>query len=78
MEERFKKILAISLELNTEDVNNEISFDNVINWDSLKQMNIIVALEEEFGIGFEEAESILLNNYNSLFDAVQEKVAVTE
>lgn len=78
MEERFKKILAISLELNTEDVNNEISFDNVINWDSLKQMNIIVALEEEFGIGFEEAESILLNNYNSLFDAVKEKVAVTE
>ena len=78
MEERFKRILAISLELNTEDINSEISFDSVINWDSLKQMNIIVALEEEFGIGFEEAESILLNNYNSLFDAVQEKVAVTE
>ncbi len=74
MEERFNKILAIALDLKVEEVNSKMSSETVDNWDSLKQMNIIVAMEEEFEISFDEAESILLNTYSSLLVAVREKL----
>ena len=41
-------------------INNESSPDNIENWDSLKHMNLVIALEEEFDteIPDEEAEKI--------------------
>jgi len=44
-------------------INNESSPDNIENWDSLKHMNLIVALEEEFEIEFDDEEIVDSMNY---------------
>ena len=74
IEERIKQILAKILGTDPSKIDMHFSADIVKEWDSLQQMNIIVALEEEFGIRFGEAESILLKNYANLRSAVQEKL----
>jgi acyl carrier protein len=48
MEDRVKKIMAEILGVDQENINNETTPDTVKEWDSLKHMQLILALEEEF------------------------------
>lgn len=73
MENRLKKILASFLDLQNEMIDEIISAETIEGWDSLKQMNIIVAIEEEFDIQFDEEESILANSYVSLLKLIKDK-----
>ncbi len=73
MENKVKEILSSILEIEIKDVDENASIDTIDNWDSLKQMNIIVAIEEEVGIEFNEEETVLLNSYNLLIEAIKYK-----
>lgn len=73
MENKLKKLLSVILDVDEKRIDDNTSADNIKGWDSLKQMNIIVALEEEFDIRFDEDESILSNSYISLLDAIKKK-----
>ncbi|MBN2501628.1 MAG: acyl carrier protein [Anaerolineales bacterium] len=42
------------------DVNS--SPDNIEGWDSLKQLNLVLALEEEFGIFFDDQQIVEMLN----------------
>ena len=70
-EERLKNILAIALKKDLSEIHEDFTAQEVKEWDSLQQMNIIVALEKEFDIRFSEEESILLNSYKSLLEAIR-------
>lgn len=50
MEERVKKIMAEILGIEQESINSETTPDTVKEWDSLKHMQLILALEEEFSV----------------------------
>jgi|TARA_B100001964_G_C14187546_1_gene579399 acyl carrier protein len=54
MESRIKKVMSNVLNIDIALINNNTSPDNVENWDSLKHMNLIIALEEEFEFEFDE------------------------
>jgi len=46
---------------------------NVSNWDSLKHIEIIFALEEELGVEFSEAELAGLDSVAKILDALSKK-----
>ena len=50
MEDRIKKIMVIVFEIDVNEISNDSSADNISSWDSLKHMNLVIALEEEFDI----------------------------
>jgi acyl carrier protein len=60
VEERIKKIICDQLEVDEKDVVPEASFVDDLGADSLDQVELIMAMEEEFGISIsdEEAENI--------------------
>jgi acyl carrier protein len=60
IEERVKKIVVEQLGVKEEDVSNEASFIDDLGADSLDTVELVMALEEEFGcdIPDEEAEKI--------------------
>lgn len=60
VEEKVRKIICEQLEVNEEDVVPEASFVDDLGADSLDQVELIMAMEEEFGISIsdEEAEKI--------------------
>ncbi|UCH07530.1 MAG: acyl carrier protein [Deltaproteobacteria bacterium] len=59
--ERIKKIICEQLEVNEKDVVPEASFVDDLGADSLDQVELIMAMEEEFDISIsdEEAEKIV-------------------
>jgi acyl carrier protein len=60
-EEKIKKIICEQLEVKEEDVVPEASFVDDLGADSLDQVELIMALEEEFDISIsdDEAEKII-------------------
>ena len=60
VEEKIKKIICEQLEVDEKDVIPEASFVDDLGADSLDQVELIMAMEEEFGISIsdEEAEKI--------------------
>lgn len=57
--EIFKKVLLI----NDEKLNDELSVMSLDNWDSVAQMQLILALEDEFNIMIETEDMVELTSY---------------
>ena len=51
MKERIKEVLKRVFEL--DEVKDDISQKTCIKWDSLNHLNLVVELEDEFGVSFE-------------------------
>jgi acyl carrier protein len=73
MENRIKKVMSNVFNINVDSINNESSPDNIENWDSLKHMNLIVALEEEFRIEFDDEEVVDSMNYALILNILSSK-----
>lgn len=54
MNEQLRKIMAEVLELDPNAINEDTSVDNQPKWDSLRHMSLIFAVEEGFGVRFED------------------------
>ena len=53
---RIKEVLAVTIDTPIEEISDEASMDDLENWDSLAQMNLVIALEEEFQIEIPDDE----------------------
>lgn len=71
-EDRVVKVLASVLEIPSESVGPETSIDTVDSWDSIRQINLVLALEEEFGIQLSEEQVIDLLNYPIVLETVKD------
>jgi acyl carrier protein len=56
MKERVFQTVGRVLGMSPQDINEQSSPETVANWDSLKHMNLVLALEEEFGVTFTDDE----------------------
>jgi acyl carrier protein len=75
MEDRIKKVMSSVLSVPTTAINEKTSPDTIGTWDSLKHMNLVVALEEEFGIQFDDQEMGELLNYQLIRTIIRGKIA---
>ena len=60
---KIKQVMRAVFEIPVESVRDEASIDNIETWDSLRHLNLILALEEEFGISIPDEEVGNLVNY---------------
>lgn len=49
---RLQIVMAAVLDVDSLRINEETTADDLENWDSLGQMNLMLALEDEFGVAF--------------------------
>ena len=50
IEGRIKEVMSAVFEVDVDSVNEDSSQDSIENWESIKTLDLIVALEEEFGV----------------------------
>ena len=62
IEKRIKNVMSAVFEISIEEINDESSPDTIELWDSLKHLNLVVALEEEFNVQFTDDNLIELIN----------------
>jgi len=61
-DERIKEVMSTVFDMKPGDIDDNASPDSIENWDSLHYMNLVIALEEEFGVTFSEDDiSNMLN-----------------
>ena len=74
MVEVIKEILADVLELSKEQIDETITMENVDTWDSLRHMEIMLAIEGKFGIQFEPDELVDMTTYSDISKLVNDKI----
>ena len=67
IEERIKNVMASVFDVAIDKIRNDSSPDTIHSWDSLKHMNLIIGLEEEFDIELDD--SVIGNLLN--FDLIK-------
>lgn len=60
---RIKNTMSVVFEMPADEINQESSTDTITNWDSLRHLNLILGLEEEFGISIPDEEVGNLMNF---------------
>ena len=73
MESKIKNILSAVFDIPVEDINHDSSPDNIENWDSIKHMNLVFALEEEFNILFSDNEILEMLSLSNIIEIVAKK-----
>lgn len=60
---KLKEVLSAVFEVSIESITEESSSDTIENWDSLRHLNLIIALEEEFDVVIPDEEVGNLVNF---------------
>ena len=74
MKEKIKKIMAKSFKILPDEINNETTPMNVKSWDSLGHLNMVIALEEEFNIDFNDDDALKLITYPMILEIITKKI----
>ena len=74
MKDKVKKIISGVFNLQIDSINDDASPENILNWDSLNHMNLIVSLEEEFSIRFSDKEIGEMLNLELIIYTIKQKV----
>ena len=73
MKQRVFIILSQIMGLPVEEIREDSSPDTIEAWDSLRHMNLVLALEEAFGIQFTEEEIVEMLNVQLIVDILKDK-----
>jgi acyl carrier protein len=71
MDEKVREIMSVILEIDAGEINNQTSTETIDSWDSMNQMNLITALEDEFNIHFGDDEISELISYKLIIEALK-------
>jgi acyl carrier protein len=61
--ERLRNLMADIFGIDANTINEDTSIDTVDEWDSIKHLNLILAIESEFEITLDEQETVEILNY---------------
>ena len=73
VEDRIKNVMSAVFEIPVDQIKDNSSADTIESWDSLKHMNLVVALEEEFEIELTDDEIIEMMNYLLIIEVLKNK-----
>lgn len=75
VKERVKQIIVEQLEVTDEEITMESSFDDDLGADSLAQIELVMALEEEFKIEIPDEEADKIRTVQQVIDYVTEHIS---
>lgn len=76
-EEVFKKLHEVFWDIFDDDgirISDDTTADDIEDWDSLEHINLIVAVEKEFGIKFSMGEVNGMKNVGEMADIILQRV----
>jgi len=73
-EERLRKIIAEQLGVSEEEVVPEASFIDDLNADSLEMVDLIISLEEEFGIQVSDEDAERIKTVKDALDYLNDRL----
>jgi len=74
MEERLRKIMADVFLLDINEIDANSSPDSIPQWDSIGHLNLVTAIEEEFGIKIDDEQIVQMLNFKLVAEIVKESM----
>lgn len=74
IEEKVKEIIAKVLEVEVSKINDDTAIGDIPEWDSLSHIQIVSAIEKEFGFNFTPDVMMDLEDVSDIVAAVEERV----
>lgn len=74
LEERIKDVMAGVFGIDAASINEDSSQDNIEQWDSIKTLDLIVSLEEEFDVSIPLEEVGNMTNFKYIRLTLEELV----
>ena len=71
MKDKLKAIIAGVLNIDAAVIDENSSNQTIENWDSLNHMNIILSVEEQFEITFDDEEMLGLTSFKKLLEGIE-------
>ncbi len=62
-EKALKRVMAAVLRVPEAEIGPDSSTDTLPTWDSLRHMNLVLALEQEFGVSIPDEDAANLSSY---------------
>lgn len=73
--EKVARTMAVVIGIDQSEIKPDSSMDSIDKWDSLKHMKIIMALEQEFDVMFDDEDVVEMLSVPLILIAIREKVA---
>lgn len=76
-EEMFDRLNNVFRDVFDDDsisVNEETTAEDIEDWDSLEHINLVAAVEKEFGIKFSMGQIVSMKNVGEMIDIILEKL----
>jgi acyl carrier protein len=73
MNNKLKSVLSEVFDLKISEIDINLTKDDVSSWDSLRQMDLVTSLENEFNITLEMMEIASMDSVKSIVDALKNK-----
>ncbi len=73
MNETLTRLLANVFGMRETEVSLDLKKDDIGNWDSLRQMDLVTSLEREFNIVLELDDIIRINSFGDIVTVLTEK-----
>tara|TARA_Y100000996_G_C22438897_1_gene608950 strand:- start:383 stop:622 length:240 start_codon:yes stop_codon:yes gene_type:complete len=71
IETKLKKIISVIFLIDQNQINNQSSNENIKEWDSLKHLSLVLAIEEEFNIRFSNDETLQLTSFKNIVEILK-------
>jgi acyl carrier protein len=62
-EQALRQVMATLLQVPADSIGEDTSMDTVKGWDSLRHMNLVLALEEEFKVSIPDEDAANITSY---------------
>jgi acyl carrier protein len=73
MKDKVLSILSKVMQVDPADLSIESSSETVATWDSLKHMNLILALEDDFDVQFTDTEIVEMLSVDQIIKTLERK-----
>ncbi len=74
IKKRITFIMSEVFDINEHMIKDDSSTNNLVEWDSMNHMNLIVALEEEFKCEFDEEDIEAMVNFKIIKTIIENKL----
>ena len=71
MEDKVKAILADVLDVEVTEIGNDFGPDSADNWDSLRNLQLVTAIESEFDISLTMDEIQTMTSFAEIVDVIK-------
>lgn len=73
LKREIKQLMAAIFEVPEDSVSEDSSPDTIENWDSVSQLNLVAAVESQFGIELTADDAVDMISFSLIFEILKEK-----